>query len=79
MDRRVELAAQRVDHHHRDDREGRAKEHHLADQNRFAERAHQRLPDGELSAEASLSRIPLRMFTCNVRQAGLSQRLAGAY
>jgi hypothetical protein len=59
VDRRVEIAAQRVDHHHRDDREGGAKEHHLADRNGLAKRAHQRLHDGEHERRGELEQDSL--------------------
>jgi hypothetical protein len=39
--------------------EGRAKEHHLADRNRFAERAHQRLHDGEHERRGELEQDSL--------------------
>ena len=40
--RRGELAPPRIDHHHRNDREGRAEEHDLPDRNRVADIAHHR-------------------------------------
>ena len=62
-DRGLELAAPGVDHHHRQDREGRAEEHHLPDRITVAEIAHEHRHARRTAApRSSLSRMALTTF-----------------